>query len=101
MRRYRSRNRLARRNGGKRRNRNWPMSSSSNSSNSSEFQVREFLVREARPEDWPAIAELHVKSWQSAYREILSDAYLDGEAADERARASKTRIAGGWPTGFG
>jgi ribosomal protein S18 acetylase RimI-like enzyme len=67
------------------------MSSSNNSNNNN------FLVREAVAEDWQAIANLHLQSWRSAYREILSDEYLDGEAADERPRTWRERIGSGVP----
>jgi ribosomal protein S18 acetylase RimI-like enzyme len=67
------------------------MSSSDNSNNNN------FLVREAMPSDWRAIADLHLQSWRSAYREILTDEYLDGEAADERARTWRERIGDGVP----
>ena len=43
-------------------------------------------IREATPSDLDAIASLHARSWRSAYRGMLSDAYLDGDlAADRRA----------------
>jgi ribosomal protein S18 acetylase RimI-like enzyme len=66
--------------------------SSSNSSNNNNF-----LVREAVPDDWRAIADLHLQSWRSAYREILTDEYLDDEAPDERARTWRERIGSGVP----
>src|SRR5882724_6368350 len=95
MRRFRNRSRAALRSGRTCRRRIRRMSSSSNSSNSN------FLVRAAVPDDWRAIADLHLQSWRSAYREILSDEYLDGEAASERARAWKARIGGGLREGTG
>ncbi|MES2947267.1 MAG: GNAT family N-acetyltransferase [Pseudomonadota bacterium] len=43
-------------------------------------------IREATPSDLEAIAQLHTRSWRSAYRGMLSDAYLDGDlVADRRA----------------
>ncbi|WP_282604554.1 GNAT family N-acetyltransferase [Pelagibius sp. Alg239-R121] len=43
--------------------------------------------RDATAADALAIARLHSESWQSAYRGLLTDAYLDGPLADEhRAR---------------
>jgi ribosomal protein S18 acetylase RimI-like enzyme len=42
-------------------------------------------VREARPEDAAEVAGVHVRSWQSAYRGLLSDQYLDGLRAEDRA----------------
>lgn len=41
-------------------------------------------IREAEPADAKAIAEVHVRSWQTAYRGQLSDDYLDGLSVDER-----------------
>ncbi len=42
------------------------------------------LLRNATHEDASAITALHVASWRSAYRGVLPDAYLDGEAEAER-----------------
>jgi ribosomal protein S18 acetylase RimI-like enzyme len=41
-------------------------------------------VRQARDGDVPSIAEIHVRSWQAAYRDILSDELLDGLSVSER-----------------
>ena len=71
------------------------MTSSSNSNSS------DCVVREATPGDWQGIAALHVKSWQSAYREILTDRYLDNEAAEERARVWEARLGAGSPADIG
>jgi GNAT superfamily N-acetyltransferase len=35
-------------------------------------------VRRAQPGDAPAIATVHIRTWQSAYRGLLPDDYLDG-----------------------
>jgi GNAT superfamily N-acetyltransferase len=40
--------------------------------------------RTALADDAVAIAELHAASWRTAYRGMLSDAYLDGDIAMER-----------------
>jgi GNAT superfamily N-acetyltransferase len=42
-------------------------------------------VRDARPEDAAAVAGVHVRSWQAAYRGLLPDSYLDGLRAEDRA----------------
>jgi ribosomal protein S18 acetylase RimI-like enzyme len=42
------------------------------------------LVRPARPEDGPAVADLHVRSWQAAYRGLLPDDYLDDLRPEDR-----------------
>lgn len=41
-------------------------------------------VRQARNEDVRGIAEIHVRSWQAAYRGILPDELLDGLLVSER-----------------
>jgi GNAT superfamily N-acetyltransferase len=41
-------------------------------------------VREARFEDAAAIARVHVASWQTAYRGILPDSYLDALEPERR-----------------
>lgn len=41
-------------------------------------------LRDAGPDDAPTIAGLHTRSWQAAYRGILTDAFLDGPLADEK-----------------
>ncbi|HEX6231182.1 MAG TPA: GNAT family N-acetyltransferase [Actinomycetota bacterium] len=41
-------------------------------------------IREAQPTDAGAIARIHVRSWQAAYRGLLTDDYLDSLSVDER-----------------
>ena len=43
-------------------------------------------IRPALPGDAPAIARVHVRSWQAAYRDIFPDHYLDTLDVDDRAR---------------
>jgi GNAT superfamily N-acetyltransferase len=43
------------------------------------------LLRPAQPADAAAVADVHVRSWQVAYRGLLSDAYLDGLRPQDRA----------------
>jgi GNAT superfamily N-acetyltransferase len=45
------------------------------------------LLRRAEPGDEPVVAEVHVRSWQVAYRGLLPDAYLD--ALDPAAWAKR------------
>lgn len=40
------------------------------------------IVSPARPEDLTSLAAVQIASWQSAYRGILSDAFLDQEVPD-------------------
>ena len=42
-------------------------------------------LRRAVPGDEPGVAEVHVRSWQAAYRGLLPDAYLDALQPAERA----------------
>lgn len=44
------------------------------------------LIRSATSEDALAVARVHVRSWQEAYRGLLSDDYLDRLRAEERAQ---------------
>ena len=41
-------------------------------------------IREGQPKDASAIAEVHVRSWQAAYRGQLTDEYLDGLNVEDR-----------------
>jgi GNAT superfamily N-acetyltransferase len=41
-------------------------------------------VRAARKEDAADVADIHVRSWQAAYRGLLPDEYLDGLRAEDR-----------------
>jgi GNAT superfamily N-acetyltransferase len=43
------------------------------------------ILRRAEPADALAVAEVHVRSWQAAYRGLLPDDYLDGLRPEERA----------------
>lgn len=42
------------------------------------------LIRLARPEDAPAIATVHVRTWQFAYRGQIPDTYLDSMSIESR-----------------
>lgn len=44
------------------------------------------LIRAAEPEDAMAVAQVHVRSWQVAYRTLLPDDYLDGLRPEDRAQ---------------
>jgi|HubBroStandDraft_2_1064218.scaffolds.fasta_scaffold18094_3 GNAT superfamily N-acetyltransferase len=43
------------------------------------------LLRPAEPDDAIAVARVHVRSWQAAYRTLLSDEYLDQLRPEDRA----------------
>lgn len=55
-------------------------------------------LRDATCGDAALLADLHTRSWQSAYRGILADAYLDGPLAGER-RAHWRSVLGSCPSG--
>ena len=49
-------------------------------------------VRDAVPDDAGAIAGVHVRGWQAAYRGQMPDAYLDGLDVAQRERAWGERL---------
>jgi GNAT superfamily N-acetyltransferase len=51
-------------------------------------------VREAVPDDAEAIARVQVETWQTTYRGVVSDAYLDGMDVAERAARWRDRPDG-------
>jgi ribosomal protein S18 acetylase RimI-like enzyme len=50
-------------------------------------------LRDARCGDELAVAEVHVRSWQEAYRELMPEEFLDG--LDPRDRARRYTFEGG------
>ncbi|MFN8218128.1 MAG: GNAT family N-acetyltransferase [Solirubrobacterales bacterium] len=42
-------------------------------------------IREARPEDALAVAAIHVRAWQRAYRGLIADEFLDALRPQDRA----------------
>ena len=46
---------------------------------------REMLLRPAQPGDAMAVARVHVRSWQAAYRMLMPDEYLDQLRPEDRA----------------
>jgi GNAT superfamily N-acetyltransferase len=53
------------------------------------------IIRQATPADAPALAEVHVRSWQWAYRGQLPDEYLDGlsDTLERRVAARRAELA--------
>ena len=45
----------------------------------------DMTIRPAQPEDALAVAQVHVRSWQAAYRSLLPDEYLDQLRPEDRA----------------
>jgi GNAT superfamily N-acetyltransferase len=52
-----------------------------------------FTVRPVLAGDGPILADLHVRSWRSAYRGILSDAFLANDVVEERRGVWSARMA--------
>jgi len=48
--------------------------------------LRDMLLRPAEPDDAIAVARVHVRSWQAAYRTLLPDDYLDQLRLEDRAQ---------------
>ena len=48
-------------------------------------QYLDMLLRPAEPADAIAVARVHVRSWQRAYRKLLPDDYLDQLRPEDRA----------------
>jgi GNAT superfamily N-acetyltransferase len=53
-------------------------------------------VRRARAADARAIAEVHVRTWQTAYRHAFPQEVLDGLSADEREIPWRERLEEGY-----
>ncbi len=52
---------------------------------------RQMAIRQAVKEDARQIAEILVEDWQTAYRGIIDDAYLDALSVEERSRREAQR----------
>ena len=50
-------------------------------------------VRDARPADAARLAEIHAVAWQTVYRGVLADAYLDGLTPTARLDWWNSRLA--------
>jgi hypothetical protein len=53
----------------------------------------ELVIRSAVAGDADAMGLLHVRAWQSAYRGVMPDAYLDGLEPEERVAMWRGRIS--------
>jgi ribosomal protein S18 acetylase RimI-like enzyme len=54
--------------------------------------VADVVVRRATVDDAGAIARIHVRAWQAAYRGVMDDAFLDSLSVDEREAAWRRRL---------
>lgn len=52
------------------------------------------MIRDANANDAAAIADLHLRSWRSAYRGIVDNAYMDGALAGEMTDRWRNVFAG-------
>lgn len=55
--------------------------------------VDDLMIREAVEADANAMGRLHVRAWQSAYRGVMPNEYLDGLQAEERITMWRSRIS--------
>jgi GNAT superfamily N-acetyltransferase len=53
------------------------------------------MIRQARPEDSEAIALVHVRGWQAAYRNVFPGDALAGLSVEQRAQMWQGQIASG------
>src|SRR5215218_4770646 len=53
------------------------------------------MIRQARPEDSEAIALVHVRGWQAAYRDVFPREALTGLSVEQRAQMWRGQIASG------
>lgn len=58
-------------------------------------------VRDGRVDDADAVASIHVRSWQAAYRGLIDQEVLDALSIPERAANWRRFIAEPLPTGLG
>jgi len=49
----------------------------------------DFVIRKAKRSDIEKLAEIYCKSWQFAYKGIISDAYLESMSVDKRVQRFK------------
>jgi len=49
------------------------------------FTIGDVQLRHAEPTDALAVARVHVRSWQAAYRKLMPDEYLDQLRPEDRA----------------
>lgn len=62
------------------------------------YRVPGMTVRRAEPADAAAIAAVHVRSWQGAYRGLLPQEFLDGLSVERRVDGWEHRLADlDWP----
>ncbi|UPL10045.1 GNAT family N-acetyltransferase [Microbacterium sufflavum] len=60
-----------------------------------------FVIRDARADDADAVARVHVRSWQTAYRGLIDQEVLDGLSVSERAEGWRRIFADPLPTSLG
>ena len=57
------------------------------------MSVHDLMIRDALVADARAMGRLHVRAWQSAYRGVMPDEYLDGLVAEERVEMWHSRLS--------
>ena len=59
------------------------------------MHVGDITTRPATPADAAAIAEIHVRAWQTAYRGMMDDAFLDALSVEQRVAQWRERLTAG------
>ncbi len=57
------------------------------------MSVQDLMIRDAAVGDATAMGHLHVRAWQSAYRGVMPDEYLDGLVAEDRVEMWHSRLS--------
>jgi ribosomal protein S18 acetylase RimI-like enzyme len=55
--------------------------------------VHDLVIRDAVVADADAMGRLHVRAWQSAYRGVMPDEYLDGLQVNDRVEMWRARLS--------
>lgn len=62
--------------------------------------MSEIIVRTALPQDAAGIATVHVRTWQSAYKEQIPDAYLSSMSVEKSTDRWKTQLENPQPNSY-
>lgn len=55
--------------------------------------MEKVIIRDATPDDALAIAQVHVRTWQCAYRGLMPDALLDGLSIEKRTTTWQEQLS--------
>jgi L-amino acid N-acyltransferase YncA len=60
--------------------------------------MKNYLIRKAVPSDAAGIANVHINSWKTTYKDIISDDYLDSLSVEDRTVRWNDILAGSHQT---